>query len=139
MLHDYADIIKATGGKNPKWWDENGVPRFGKHHPKESADIYAKEVALVEIRCQNCPKKFLVQMTWSYMDDIRYARAAGPMSKRVDSLHYGDPPRHEDPAGNTMNCYDLRVVEFWAQKDYEWVRVPELEKALPDILEAAIE
>lgn len=34
------------------------------------------------------------------------------------SIHYGDPPFHTGPSGHvcsgaTMNCWDLRVLEFW--------------------------
>jgi len=34
-----------------------------------------------------------------------------------------------------MNCYDLRVLEFWkrnASTDYQWVRFHGYEIALPD-------
>jgi hypothetical protein len=57
------------------------------------------------------------------------------------SIHYGDPPRHgwdECPGGDTMNCDDLRVLAYWRSGDHRakephWVRVPEVERDLPDL------
>lgn len=72
---------------------------------------------------------------------------------RSGAIHYGDPPNTECcAAGPTMNCWDLRVIEFWARgfslrairepenksptmlagEYLDWARVPELEKELPD-------
>jgi hypothetical protein len=69
---------------------------------------------------------------------------------RSGSIHYGDPPDVDCcPAGATMNCNDLAVVEFWKRgwdqsRSAEgvplkeimdemngWRRVPELEIAIP--------
>ena len=52
------------------------------------------------------------------------------------SIHYGDPPNSGCcPAGPTMNCEDLAVVEFWRRYRTTvregWQRVSELEIALP--------
>lgn len=52
-------------------------------------------------------------------------------------LHYGDPPSH-GCVGDTENCYDLRVVEFWEKSydrpvDIKWARHPEFEVHLQDI------
>ena len=42
--------------------------------------------------------------------------------------HYGDPPNMGCcPAGPTMNCEDIKILEFWEMVDMRWVRVPELE------------
>ena len=60
------------------------------------------------------------------------------------SIHYGDPPRHEHGdgrihigggcAGDVMNCWDLKVMEFWRrEKVHDWKRVAELEIELPDM------
>jgi hypothetical protein len=75
------------------------------------------------------------------------------------TIHYGDPPNTGCcAAGGTMNCWDLRVVEYWARSftlrklldptntsdtmkgdeclRYEWTRVPAFEIELPDATEA---
>ncbi len=142
MHHTYPDIIDLAdaAGRKPLWWDENGVPRFCAHHPAHSPDVYAREVALLEVACQGCGRRFLVQMAWSMSSAIlsslstAYA-ARGKLSSQVLDrvIHYGDPPNVGCcAAGPTMNCEDLRVVEFWRQTDRcDWERVPDLEVELP--------
>lgn len=62
------------------------------------------------------------------------------------TIHYGDPPNVGCcPAGPTMNCWDLRVLEFWergsksgdGQTDafdaMQWRRRADLEIELPDM------
>ena len=159
MHAGYEDIIEAIG-KPPLWWDEHGVPRFRAHHPKLSPDIYANEVVLLRIACQCCLHEQLVQRTWGSGQAIRWLIhvewAALSKGEAVDksrsvrtladavrdgSIHYGDPPHHDDDrgefchAGCTMNVYDLKIEEFWARKDPPdsgWARVPALEILLPD-------
>lgn len=102
----------------PVWWDEYGTPRYVPHHPSFSPDIYINEIVLLEIACQACGKEFLTQLH----------RSGLPHKIREGSIHYGDPPAHEGcAAGDTMNCNDLRVVEFWERSGLIWQRVPELE------------
>lgn len=156
MHASYEDIIEAAGGKAPLWWDQNGVPRFRAHHPRLSSNIYANEVVLLRIACQRCHLEQLVQMTWSSMDSVRWsihdewaALRKGALytapkslhtladSVRDGTIHYGDPPHHDDQgefchAGCTMNVWDLRIEEFWTRKDWDWERVPALEIVLPD-------
>lgn len=138
MLHAYPDILELARllDREPKWWDENGVPRFAEHHPKLCQDIYANEVALLRVACQECHREFLVQMSLSPMDLMRtemLGQKAKSLAAKVTSgeIHYGDPPRHEDgcAAGDTMNVDDLAVVEFW-RRGSEWIRLPELERDL---------
>jgi hypothetical protein len=38
----------------------------------------------------------------------------GAKDKNYTPFHYGDPPAH-GCVGDTMNCYDLRIVEFWVK------------------------
>lgn len=129
MLHDYPDI-RAITDKEPLWYDAHGVPRYAAHHPDLCPDIYADEVALVEIMCcGECRGTFMVQMSWSQLDSILHD------SKRLseDIGQYGDPPCHgyEDNAicsGSTMIADEMRVVEFWKRDNHEWERVPELER-----------
>jgi hypothetical protein len=127
MHNFYHEIIASMG--EPIWWDEVGVPRYCEFGPMETNNIYAYQVALIEIACQDCGKKFKVAMSWHPFDNF-------PELKKLvmdKSIHYGDPPNISCcPAGPTMNCYDLRVIEFWESKDFDWVRMPELEIMLPD-------
>jgi hypothetical protein len=69
------------------------------------------------------------------------------MRVKDGAIHYGDPPRHEHGqgridiggtcAGDTMNCWDLKVMEFWTrEKTHSWRRVPELEIDLPDMTDS---
>lgn len=136
MHHHYADIRDRIA-ERPAWWDEYGVPRYGPFDPLACANIYAREVALVLIACQNCGTEFRVCMSeslWPRQDPggFRAAIVSG-------SLHYGDPPNAGCClAGPTMNCWDRRVLEFWDRRGFDgWVRVPELERALADGAEGA--
>ena len=78
--------------------------------------FYAIEAVLYEIQCQNCEERFLV---------AGHARAFWDSSEIADGirthrLHYGDPPWH-DCTGDTINCIDLRVIEYWRKNDdHEW-------------------
>ena len=142
---DILDIARMAGWK-PVWFDENGTPRFNAHHPKHAPDIYAREVALLEIGCQECQREFLVQLSSGPRDRMHAFLRGRKLVTLADkvrdgTLHYGDPPRHGDEvdrcaAGDTMNCIDLRVVEFWVY-EREWRRVPELERAIAQQQEGA--
>lgn len=149
--HDIYERIADA----PLWFDEDAMPRYCAFTPDEVANIYAHEVALVDIACQGCGHRFLVAFSWN---DIEFAHGAAVKHERftpetVTRLHYGDPPNVGCcPAGPTMNCEDLRVVEFWRKGGeeftapsehiagarvclpgyFDWRRVPELEVLLPD-------
>jgi hypothetical protein len=120
----------------PQWWDEYAVPRYCKFAPSHVADIYADEVAFLLIGCQSCRREFKVAMSCSSMDDVR---KRDRLAKRIEdgSIHYGDPPNADCcPGGNTMNCDDFKVLEYWVNNrstKYEWERIPELEIDLPDM------
>jgi len=142
MKSNYEDIyMAASEGKllEPVWFDENGCPRFAVFTPELCPDIYAQEVILLEIACQDCHKKFLVQMSnWAWKRvECSFARRMSQYVKDKklgvwSPLHYGDPPNH-GCIGDTMNCYDLRVVEFWDkswERDNTWLRHPEFEVQL---------
>lgn len=131
MLHHYPDIRKRISDP-PSWYDHHGVPRYDPHHPGLCPDIYADEVVLLRIACQSCGQEFDVQMSrnsfllhlkdWTTLTDEVLA----------GSIHAGDPPRHPcDGGGDTMNCEDLAVLEFWKRDERrDWVRVAELELLL---------
>lgn len=136
MTGNYSDITKRIEQK-PKWWDEDGVPRYAKFHPKWCPDIHAKELILYVIACQDCKKQFRVQESWSSGDDIERLslRTTGTME-----IHYGDPPAH-GCVGDTMNCFDIKILEFWQRSgrfEIEWARIKSLEVALPDWTESPL-
>jgi hypothetical protein len=131
MLASYDDIRDRIPDP-PLWYDENGVPRYESHHPKFCPNIYADEVILLEIECQACHERFMVQMCsgrWRFRDGT-LAWVTFKPDGCLRAPHYGDPPRHDRCAGDTMNCDDLRVVEFWERWPDEWQRVPELERPI---------
>ena len=132
MLSDYADIRSRIPAE-PLWFDEHGVPRYDPFTPG-LAGIYGDWAVLMEIACQACSERMLVGFTvqkFRIHEENQLPQPSGP-----GAWHYGDPPRHECPgAGETMNCEDLRIVEFWRrdldEPRLEWVRCPELEFAWP--------
>lgn len=148
MHHHYNDI-RSRIPEPPTWWDEHAVPRYGPFRPDATADIYADEVALVEIACQNCGQRFPVAFTTSRSErvmrvamrgfapvDVKAIDAAGreaaddTLAKAIRGgwLHYGDPPNACCASGATMNCDDLRVLEYWHKPDrFTWVRDTSLE------------
>lgn len=131
MHADYADIREKIG-EEPKWFDEHGVPRYCDFTPREVADIYADEVALLDIRCQSCARLFKVAMSTSAVD-MAYGRRR--LSANIQALHYGDPPNVDCcPAGPTMNSIPIQVLQFWKHEPRpgDWVRVPGLEVAMTD-------
>lgn len=135
MWSNYASITSRI--KDPiLWWDERGIPCYDPFRPQDVCDIYANEVALVEIECQSCRRKFRVAMHLNALDITLGDCDTLEWQVQQGCLFYGDPPRHEYQdtgkrcAGETMSSDVLRVVEFWEKKSMEWVRVPELERGL---------
>lgn len=133
-------LVGSRIAEPPTWYDENGTPRYGVFHPDMTSDIYADEVALVVIGCQGCLEQFKVAMTFG-LNERLYYRAGGvsTLHEQISTkvLHYGDPPNHADDAGNTMNCLDLKVLEYWRRpKDRasteRWERDPAFETDLED-------
>jgi hypothetical protein len=129
MHASYHDIRKRIA-EEPLWFDENGVPRYDKFEPHAVANIYANSIALVWIGCQRCGTKVAVAMA-SGFGELPLRGAI-----KDETLHYGDPPWHEDEngescVGNTMNCEDEVVLQYWERDRSEWVRVREFERLLP--------
>jgi len=127
MNNEYRDIRDRIP-EPPKWWDECAVPRYCDFAPQHAAFIYATEAALLLIECQGCGRQFHVCMS------ARGGALAAAI--RNGTLHYGDPPNAECCiAGPTMNCIDLRVVEFWRREPagvkFDWERDGALEVELP--------
>lgn len=138
MNHDYNDIRSRIDAP-VLWWDEHAVPRYCKFHPDKAADIYASEVMLCEIACQNCDRRFRVAFSWSFhgaltplllgehdvKKAIRMARAASVVKGAwAGNWHYGDPPNVDCcSVGQTMNSVPIRVIEVWARDKMVWKRV----------------
>ncbi len=131
MNNDYADITERLGA--PQWWDEAAVPRYCDFGPNQAANIYAKEVVLLHIECQNCGKAFKVAMSNSGFDvrmvELTPRRIAEAIAD--GSIHYGDPPNYGCcPAGPTMNSVPRRVLEYWERERMNWRRREDLEVEL---------
>jgi hypothetical protein len=137
--NDYHDITSRIK-EEPKWYDQNGAPRYDAFNPMDVPNIYATEVVLVKIKCQDCGKEFMVGMGFCEMDKLYNLRASSYEEDIRQYLkddeqhywfpvHYGDPPSH-GCVGDTMNCIDIKIVEFWKKEKYiDWVRKPEYEVA----------
>lgn len=124
MHADYADIISRLG--EPLWWDEVCAPRYEPFKPEDCNNIYAQEAMLIEIRCQDCGRPFLVADTWDTFDQIQ-GRARPSAHAAHGHAEWGDPPRH-GCVGDTMTSESVRIVEFWKNEALGWVRAPEYEK-----------
>ena len=139
MLHDYKDILDLTT-EEPKWFDENGVPRFCEFHPQHGPNIYADEAVLYLIACQSCRRQFKVadslSFTWAQVRAHRHNQKPTRIRDSIQNkwIHFGDPPCF-GCAGSTMNCDDLKILEYWTKDKstgYEWVRDRAFEINLPD-------
>lgn len=120
MNQYYGDIIEKMGP--PTWWDDF-YPRYCEFAPDEVSNIYSDEVALVEIACQSCQKRFRMALGRSQWTPPSLSSVIGN-----GSFYYGDPPNTRCClAGPTMSCLNLRVLEFWRRAQEGFVRVPELE------------
>lgn len=138
MLAAYDDI-RSRIPEEPKWFDSNGVPRYDAFSPEAVPDIYANEAVLYRIQCQACGLAFDVADELSSTDII--LKRGTPLHEQITtgSLHYGDPPRHGVNgdtghlcAGDTMNCEDIRVLEYWRRESLDWERDQRLEISLDD-------
>lgn len=119
MKAQYADITSRIA-EEPTWYDMNGAPRYGPFKPEACPNIYAHQVVLLRICCQDCHRRFDVEI-----HDDGFFHWLGEPKK----LHYGDPPIH-DCVGDTMNCEDLAVLEVWSRDTgdrLEMVRLKDLE------------
>lgn len=125
MNRCYADIIDKLG--EPSWFDENAVPRYCEFHPSK-LDIYAREAALVLIKCQSCDKEFNVAFSMS-THQLVIGELSIQNSIVNEMLEYGDPPSLNCcAAGPTMTAITHKVLEYWERPDHNWVRDSELEK-----------
>lgn len=121
-MHENYDDITSRIAEPPAWYDENGTPRYGEFAPDHCPNIYARTIGLFLISCQECGKQFHVEMHATSFDTWRNSN---PPTK----WHYGDPPRHDcTGAGDSMNCIDLAVLQFWISDRFcNWTRMPDEE------------
>jgi hypothetical protein len=121
MFHHYADIISRIA-EPPRWYDEQGVPRYCDFAPFVIANIYANECVLLEIECSGCG-----QIIIAALDDKGANEAAWiphqpmPHHKIADlirsgELNCGDPPNVDCcRAGPSQNPVIRRVIEYWSR------------------------
>jgi hypothetical protein len=123
MKHPYDDI-RSRIAEAPAWFDQSGVPRYGAFVPRQSPNIYAEQVCLMEIACQRCEKRFRVELSSTF--ELSKGRLDQAIRNR--DLRYGDPPNHRC-SGDSMTSIPLRVLEFWRKPapGEEFERVRDLE------------
>ncbi len=128
MKQKYDDILSRINDK-PIWYGSNGVPRYIPFNPKHISNFYSDEVILLRIRCQECHNPFLVEINFlktSNLPSLEY-RLLHIKDFWLNPIHYGDPPRHNDCVGETMNAESLKIVEFWKRDHCNWIRHSEYE------------
>jgi hypothetical protein len=90
MVTQSYDDLYDLAQREPLWWDEHRVPRFAPFHPTDVNNIYATEVALCEISCQECSRKFLVAESTYMMDlyeeALRYIVACALCDKNIKTI-----------------------------------------------------
>jgi hypothetical protein len=135
MNNCYEDILQLTE-REPIWFDEYAVPRFCEFSPKAIANIYADECALVLIQCQECHTEFQVAFSESKVNIHKLliqkalGRKMGTLAESIRShaIHYGDPPNIGCcGAGATMNCDDIKVLQYFRRSRFDWKRDKRLE------------
>jgi len=142
MYQPYEDILSRLG--EPKWWDENGVPRYEDFEPALCADIYAVFAALLEITCQGCGRPLPVSAAWSVCEDALWDKDGKnplpveglPDKEGSGCFGYGDAPWHTHESGGqcsgtTMSTGVTAVLQFWERASTDWERKPVYEHRYP--------
>lgn len=122
MHTHYRDILDRVSDP-VLWFDEAAVPRFEPFSPSLTANIYAREAALVRIECQGCGHSFDVAFTSPAASeriepDETCHRQHALLQDYITSgtLHFGDPPNVQCcAAGASMNSIPRRVIEYWVK------------------------
>ena len=86
MHASYDDIISRISTP-PIWYDEHTVPRYCSFEPGRSASIHIGEIALAEITCQECQRRFRVAFS-----AVNFQRQTIAEAIHNKGLHFGDPP-----------------------------------------------
>ena len=136
MRAAYEDIRRRIADP-PRWWAENGVPRYDPFRPQDCSCLTAHQVVLLRIACAACRQEFDVEIYRQQTNRFEEGKHRGDWLLPFDAvseirLDYGDPPRHgEEPGefrgclGESMNSNPLRVLEAWFRdrdrKHKEWI------------------
>ena len=128
MKPKYSDILSRISIV-PLWYDSNGVPHFDPFRPDLCSNFYADEIILLKIQCQECKEPFLVEMHSSKSCNSQSLEYKVVHCKEyiINPIHYGDPPRHNECIGDTMNAESLQIVEFWKRDRIDWIRKSKFE------------
>jgi hypothetical protein len=76
-MHQHYEDILSRIAEPPRWFDEDGVPRYCEFAPDRIANIYADECALLAIECQSCARPFLVTLDAGTANQRRLGRVRG--------------------------------------------------------------
>lgn len=155
MLQHYEDILSRIS-EPPRWFDEQGVPRYCDFAPRRIANIHARECALLAIECQSCERPFIVALDETTANHNVISRPGQEREWRTladiirsHQIEYRDPPNVECcPDGPSQTSTTRRVIEYWEriQETYrdpgtgillsrgrrDWTRDHSLEIELPD-------
>ena len=128
MKPKYIDILSRISSV-PLWYDSNGAPRFDPFRPELCSNFYADEIILLKIQCQECKKPFLVEIHSSKSRNSQSLEYQVAHRKKyiMNPIHYGDPPRHNECIGDSMNAESLQIVEFWKRERIDWIRISKFE------------
>lgn len=116
----YKDLKTRLGP--PKWYDQNGTPRYDDFTPKEAAQIYSEWVALMTIECQACGKAFQCANAVAYWDlKIRQPYGREPKANDAPNMvpwvaGWGDAPWHDadgDECGFDSQCSGTTMSTDW--------------------------
>ena len=120
MKQNYSDI-RSKIADPPLWYDESGCPRYCDFLPGRASNIYAEEMALLEIACQNCGQRFIVAVSQDSYDRVLYHRVLS----QEKEITYGDPPNIGCcPVGPTMGSNTIQLLELWRRgKGLGWERI----------------
>jgi hypothetical protein len=75
MFHHYEDIISRIA-EPPRWYDEQGVPRYCDFAPNVIGNIYANECVLLEIECSGCDQIIIAALDESRNQDSYFERGS---------------------------------------------------------------
>jgi hypothetical protein len=115
----YNDIMDLIS-EEPKWFDENAVPRYCDFSPDKTANIYADEIVFMRISCQGCGREFKVCISSNKRSRYFEGTLFPSLKEKIKNkeIHYGDPPNvYCCAAGNTMSSVPIEVLEYWERSD----------------------
>ncbi|HUB94795.1 MAG TPA: hypothetical protein VL993_02700 [Stellaceae bacterium] len=121
MFNHYADILSRIA-EPPKWWDEQGVPRYCAFGPDAIANIYAHECVLLAIECSGCGQTIIAALDDHQANNVlRVPGKETPRRKiadliRAGELDCGDPPNVGCCRGGpSTGALTRRVLQYWAR------------------------